>query len=64
MSNSNKYTNTLYAAAYSLGVDVEILNQSLEHLRRASVLKQELLKHEYPYKDFYTITLVLEPKVK
>lgn len=34
---SNKYTNTLKAAAYSLGVNEEVLHQCLEQMREVSV---------------------------
>lgn len=33
---SNKYTNTITAAAYSLGVHPEVLQQSLEQMREIS----------------------------
>jgi hypothetical protein len=56
---NNKYSNTLLAAAYSLGVNVEVLSQSLEHLRRASELKSQI-----DIQEFYTITLVLNPNNK
>jgi hypothetical protein len=34
MDNSSKYTNTVIAAAYSLGVHPEVLQQSLGQMRK------------------------------
>ena len=39
MSN-NKYTNTITAAAMSLGVDVDVLAKALDHLRVATDMKR------------------------
>lgn len=41
---SNKYTNTVQAAAYSLSVDIELLQQALEPLRKATELRKEMAK--------------------
>lgn len=45
---SNKYTNTVQAAAYSLSVDPEILQQALEPLRTATGKRREMLKKGMP----------------
>lgn len=41
---SNKYTNTVQAAAYSLSIDTEILQQALEPLRKVTELRKEMAK--------------------
>lgn len=56
---NNKYTNTVKAAAYSLGVDVDILNQSLEQMRRASELRKEL-KHDIDT-QYFSIQVQVKP---
>lgn len=61
MNNSNKYTNTVRAAAYSLGVDVELLQQALEPLRKASDEKSRIAKAENADTAFL-ITLNLKKK--
>lgn len=47
---SNKYTNTVKAAAYSLGVHPEVLQQCLEPMRVAT---ERLAHKDTP--DFYVI---------
>lgn len=47
---SNKYTNTVTAAAYSLGVHPEVLQQCLEPMREAT---QKLSEKDSP--DYFVI---------
>jgi hypothetical protein len=47
---SNKYTNTVKAAAYSLGVHPEVLQQCLDPMRVAT---ERLREKDSP--DFYVI---------
>jgi hypothetical protein len=47
---SNKYTNTLSAAAYSLGVHPEVLQQCLDPMKEAT---ERLRQKDSP--DFYVI---------
>jgi hypothetical protein len=37
-----EYTNTIIASAYSLGVDVDLLQQALEPLRAATEIKKDM----------------------
>lgn len=57
--SDNRYTNTVKAAAYSLGVDVDILQQSLEHMRRATELRKGIKSETET--QYISINLVVRP---